>query len=437
MALRISRRAVLRFGIGIAVIAIVACVRPVAAPANDAFLRGNERIIFFGDSITQAGHYVVYVDAFLATRFPDARFDVINHGISSETISGTSEPDHEPRRPDAKRRFDRDIADWNPDVVVACFGMNDGNYFPFDEERFALYQKGVAWLAKKTADCGARLVLVTPPPYDPYRRRVGNPEAVTYGYKFPAVDYDETLTRYSEWLLQFAAERNLTAADVHTALTRHLEIRRRERVSFYLSPDAVHPNPTGHWLMAQTILEAWKVPGVVSTAEVDAAAKATPSENVSNLECRNRTVAFTWTTPLPMPKDPRWDAESLAVERFAERFNRQTLTVRGLPAGTYTLVADDTPCGTFDAAQLAAGINVSEIEAFPTTKKAADVLGLLQQKHARVYQAWRKSFTDPFNGRPGDGGVELKAALKEAAEIDSQVHALCRPQAVAIRIEPN
>ncbi|RMF99648.1 MAG: hypothetical protein D6741_08105, partial [Planctomycetota bacterium] len=64
-------------------------------------------------------------------------------------------------------------------------------------------------------------------------------------------------------------------------------------------------------------------------------------------------------------------------------------------------------------------------------------LKLLQQKHARVYQAWRKSFTDPFNGRPGDGGIELKAALKEAAEIDAQVHAMCRPQAISIRIEPN
>ncbi|RMF94447.1 MAG: hypothetical protein D6741_12635, partial [Planctomycetota bacterium] len=341
MAPRMSRRTVLYFGVALVATALLALVRPGTASADDGFLHGDERIIFYGDSITQAGHYVVYVDTFLATRYPDAHFDVINHGISSETISGTSEPDHHPRRPDAKRRFDRDIAGWKPDVVVACFGMNDGNYFPFDEERFALYQKGVAWLAEKTAACGARLVLVTPPPFDPYQRRARNPDAVTYGYKFPAVDYDETLIRYGEWLLQFAAEHKLTAADVHSAIARHLEIRRRERVSFYLSPDAVHPNPTGHWLMAQTILEAWKVPGTVSTAEIDAAAKTTQSEAVSNLECRNRTVAFTWTTPLPMPKDPQWDAESLAVERFAERFNRQTLIVRGLPPGTYTLIADD------------------------------------------------------------------------------------------------
>ena len=81
-------------------------------------------MIFFGDSITQAGGYVDLVAATLLTAQPDLRVEVLNHGISSETISGTSEPDHAPRRPDAHDRFDRDVAAWDPDVVVACFGMN-------------------------------------------------------------------------------------------------------------------------------------------------------------------------------------------------------------------------------------------------------------------------------------------------------------------------
>ena len=89
---------------------------------------GGERIVFFGDSITQAGGYIADVEVFLLTRFPGKTFTIFNHGISSETISGTSEADHHPRRPDAHRRFSRDVAAWKPDVVVACFGMNDGNY---------------------------------------------------------------------------------------------------------------------------------------------------------------------------------------------------------------------------------------------------------------------------------------------------------------------
>ena len=67
--------------------------------ADPALPVDGDRVVFFGDSITQAGQYVIYVEAYLLTRFPDRRITVINHGISSETISGSSEPDHTPDAP--------------------------------------------------------------------------------------------------------------------------------------------------------------------------------------------------------------------------------------------------------------------------------------------------------------------------------------------------
>ena len=67
----------------------------------------------------------------------------INVGKSSETVSGTSEPDHHPPRPCIHDRFARDVAAFKPDLVVACYGMNDGNYFPSDEERFEKYKSGM------------------------------------------------------------------------------------------------------------------------------------------------------------------------------------------------------------------------------------------------------------------------------------------------------
>ena len=195
-------------------------------------LEGGERIVFFGDSITQAGGYIADVEVFLLTRFPDRTFAIFNHGISSETISGTSEADHHPRRPDAHSRFTRDVAAWKPDVVVACFGMNDGNYHPFEPERFARYQEGVRRLIDRTRiETHARLVLVTPPPFDAYRRSASDPNAVEYGYKFPAIDYDRTLQEYSRWLLAMTGhERGPLVIDVHGVLDEHLK-RRASRPS--------------------------------------------------------------------------------------------------------------------------------------------------------------------------------------------------------------
>ena len=239
------------------------------APPKPFYMQGDETIVFYGDSITQAGLYIEYIEAFLATRFPQTNFKIINHGISSETISGTSEPGHQPRRPDAKVRFDRDIVACKPDVVVACFGMNDGNYFPPDEERFEAYRTGIRWLKDQTDEkTDARLTLLTPPPFDPYQRRNSDPEAATFGYQYPSVDYDKTLSMYAEYLMSIADDR-LTVSDLHTAMNEHLAARRAEKVSFLLSPDAIHPNPTGHWLMAMHLLLSWHAPSECDSIDID------------------------------------------------------------------------------------------------------------------------------------------------------------------------
>src|SRR3982751_2575490 len=103
---------------------VMALTASSAADERRFFLRDGQRILFLGDSITNAGMYVEYLDAYLATRFPDQRFELINLGLPSETVSGLSEPDHPYPRPDVHERLDRALAKTRPDVVVACYGMN-------------------------------------------------------------------------------------------------------------------------------------------------------------------------------------------------------------------------------------------------------------------------------------------------------------------------
>ena len=241
----------------------------IPARAQDFYLKGGETIVFLGDSITQNGGYVERIEAFLAARFPDKAFKIVYAGLSSETVSGTSEPDHDPRRPCVQDRFDRDCVPHKPDVVVICYGMNDGNYHPFDEERFRLFQSGMQRLIDRVKkETTARITLVTPPPFDPYRRGVGDPNATHYGYKFPAIDYDQVLEKYSEWLRTLHGKDGIVVADVHTALNEHLKRRRKEKASYYLAGDAVHPGDEGHALMALEILKAWKAPGLERALEL-------------------------------------------------------------------------------------------------------------------------------------------------------------------------
>src|SRR5262245_7519055 len=124
-------------------------------------LRNGQRIVFLGDSITNAGMFTQYLDAYLVTRFPEETFDLINLGLPSETVTGLSEPEHPWPRPDLHERLERVLAKTKPDLVVVCYGMNDGIYYPFSAERFEKYQQSIRWVIEQVKRSGAKVVLMT------------------------------------------------------------------------------------------------------------------------------------------------------------------------------------------------------------------------------------------------------------------------------------
>lgn len=67
--------------------AILACAQSAEALAG-------KRIVVLGDSITQGGTYVSFMDYFLQKARPQLRFEVYPLGLSSETLSGLSEAGH-------------------------------------------------------------------------------------------------------------------------------------------------------------------------------------------------------------------------------------------------------------------------------------------------------------------------------------------------------
>ena len=415
----------------------------VSAPFE---VRGGERIVFFGDSITQAGGYIADVETFLLTRFPDKNFAIFNHGISSETISGTSEADHRPRRPDAHDRFTRDVAAWKPDVIVACFGMNDGNYHPFEPERFARYQDGVSRLIGRTrADTRARLMLLSPPPFDPYRRTAGDPNAVEYGYKYPAIDYDNTLDQYSRWLRTMGGTAmSPMVVDVHTALNDHLKRRRVGQVSFFLAGDAVHPGPTGHWLMAQEILLAWHAPAEVAEVRIDAS-KPTPAALVGEVRELNRrddgSLSFVWRSPLPMPIDPTWDRRSIDLEQVADRLNRYRLSIKGLVAPRYRLIArivddpaaSDTEVPAIMRGQLEEGLDLTSLERFPTVSQGRALRSRVLERREAIDANWRRQIAGQPSRPINPDSPEFRGDDPELAEI----RRLSQPRDVRIQLAPD
>ncbi len=236
--------------------ALVACAQPPLA-----FPLQARRILFLGDSITHNGQYVAWIELQLRLQGANPMPEVICLGLSSETCSGLSEPDHPFPRPNVHDRLARALKLIRPDVVVACYGMNDGIYHPFSPERFAAFQQGVRRLVNRAHQAGARVVLLTPVPFDPLplTQRPGKlAQQGPFGYKRIYARYDQVIRRYAQWILQGEHEADLVV-DVHTPLVEYVQQQRRKEPRFTLSPDGIHPNALGHRLMAQAVLRAWGV----------------------------------------------------------------------------------------------------------------------------------------------------------------------------------
>jgi lysophospholipase L1-like esterase len=238
----------------------IACT---SLPVVRATLSGNpsialtgRRVLILGDSITQDGRYVTFLEYYLRQLVPTEKSDLISIGLSSETASGLSEKTHPFPRPCVLERLDRALKAVKPQVVLACYGMNDGIYHPSSPERLAAFMAGIHQLITQVHASGAQLVLFTPTVFDPVpiQARTVPATAEEFGYSKPYVGYDSVLEEFSRVELA-VSEPGVTVVDLHGPLTTALTAQRTRNPTFTFSPDGIHPNDAGHLLIARVILE--------------------------------------------------------------------------------------------------------------------------------------------------------------------------------------
>lgn len=227
-----------------------------SSAGNPSVVLTGRRVLVLGDSITQDGRYVTFVEYYLRRLVPAEKSDFISVGLSSETVSGLSEKNHPFPRPCVLERLDRALKAVKPQVVLACYGMNDGIYHPASPERLAAFISGVHQLISRVRASGAQLILFTPTVFDPVpiHDRTVPADAGEFGYDKPFAGYDTVLAEYARAELALS-EPGVTVIDLHGPLATALFAQRSRNPSFSFSPDGVHPNDTAHLLIARIILE--------------------------------------------------------------------------------------------------------------------------------------------------------------------------------------
>lgn len=212
-------------------------------PRTATLPAGTRRLLILGDSITHAGGWVAAVATYLATRHPDQQVEIINAALPSETVSGLSEDGHAGGafpRPCLHERLARALEQTRPDMVIACYGMNDGIYLPYDAQRFAAFTSGMGALHDAVTAIGAVIVHLSPPCYD---ARGGG-----------CVGYDAVMARYAAWLCAQRTEAGWDVVDVHGPMHAELVRRRSADPAFVFAADGVHADEQGHWVIAREVL---------------------------------------------------------------------------------------------------------------------------------------------------------------------------------------
>jgi lysophospholipase L1-like esterase len=173
---------------------------------------GENRVIFFGDSITDAWK--------LDTYFPGK--DYINRGIGGQTT------------PQMLIRFRQDVIDLSPRVVVILAGTNDiaGNTGPMAIEQIEADYASMAELARSHS---VRVVFSSVTPihnYIPQRQAM-------FLQRSP-----EKILELNRWLHNYCEQNNLIYLDYYSAMVDSHGMMQQN-----LADDGLHPNDAGYRVM--------------------------------------------------------------------------------------------------------------------------------------------------------------------------------------------
>lgn len=350
--------------------------------AQDFALKSGDRVVFYGDSITDQRLYSVFTETFVHTRYPKLDVSFVHSGVGGDRVTGGWAGPIE-------LRLKRDVAPYKPTMVTIMLGMNDGDYHPFDQATMDRYTSGyerMIQLLKQEAP-GARVTLIQPSPYDEVTR-----PPMKHG------SYNASLLRMSEYLATLAAREHFLVADFNTPVVKMLEKANAEdfEIAQQIIPDRVHPGDSGHLVMAEQLWKAWHADGLVSSVEIDASGgsgKSAPKTAKAKLEDLQTGDAVTWTATeesLPMPvdmNDPQTDLALRSV-RFNEDFNNERLSVPGLKTGYWALRIDGQQVKVFTSAELAEGVNLATLQT-PMLKQARAVRELVERRSEIHNIRWR------------------------------------------------
>lgn len=366
--------------------------------------KDGEQVCFIGNSITHSGSYHSLVYLFYLTRFPERRIEVYNCGISGDNVERTL------------KRFNKDIAVHKPTVATIKLGTNDinrglyVNSTPVKEaeklKADALYKSNMKELVRKLDSMHTKIIFLTPAYYE----EKPMPDSTT------ALGLNTAFGKYGLFIDSLRLKYNAGIVDFHGIMDSISISRQKIDPKFTLNrTDRVHPEYSGHFIMAYSLLKALSVSPYISITVIDAQHKKllqATNCTVSGLQIAKNEIRFhNLEKSLPFPVST-YPADTSLVP-FTQLFNREIIQVNGLsPNKKYRLTIDKILITEFTGNQLQNGINLALI---PTTPQAiqAGKIAVLNEKRRQLASNYRDIKLVEFNNLTSDDLKLGKEQLKE------------------------
>jgi lysophospholipase L1-like esterase len=205
--------------------------------AGFSTMQQKQRVIFFGDSITQAAvqpkGYITVMGDMLKQKGLADRYELIGAGVSGNKIY------------DLYLRIEEDVLAKNPDVVFIYVGVNDvwhkrSSGTGTDADKFEKFYNAVI---KKLKDKNIKVILCT---------------MATIGERTDfSNEQDGDLNYYANIIRQIAKNNNCPLVDLRKAfLDYNLANNKENKDRGILTTDRVHLNEKGNQLVAEEMLKA-------------------------------------------------------------------------------------------------------------------------------------------------------------------------------------
>jgi lysophospholipase L1-like esterase len=200
-------------------------------------LRNGDRIVFFGDSITEQGMkpngYITLIKNELNTRHPEKKIDIVGAGISGNKV------------PDLLGRVAEDVIDTKPTVVVIYIGINDVWHWALPGHQGTpkdRYESDLREVIARIKYSGAKVILCTPSVIGE-KSDGKNPQ-------------DAMLDDYAAIDRKIVLDLGIHLCDLRKAFIDYLKVHNtEEKEKGVLTVDGVHLNNEGNKLVADEILK--------------------------------------------------------------------------------------------------------------------------------------------------------------------------------------